>query len=86
MIPAVSSPGRIDWYAIYRRLMFGKGRYRRHEIERMTMTEVCLALDDDIEKPRPPSYADASGGNVQAYLERRRRMSNWEKLVAATTR
>lgn len=63
--------------------MHGESHYRPWEIDQMTMPEIALALDDNLEKPRGPSYADAFGEDVEAYIERRRRMTNWQKLEAA---
>lgn len=80
------APRPIDWVAIYRRLMHGESHYRRWEIDAMTMPELALAMDDDLEKPRGPSYADASGDDVEAYIERRRRMTAWERLQEAAQR
>ena len=68
---------------VYRRLMHGKQRLRIWEIDCMTEAEVALALDDDLEKPRPPSYAEAAGANVDAYIARRRRMTLWQRLKEA---
>jgi hypothetical protein len=76
-------PGPIDWVNVYRRLMHGKQRLRIWEIDEMTEAEVALALDDDLEKPRPPSYSDAVGNDVDAYIAERRRMTHWQKLKKA---
>lgn len=84
MIPP-APPGDLDWELIYRRLMFGKGRYRPWEIDRMTAAEIALALDDDLETPRPPAGSDAIGlVAVQRHLAWRRNADRWELLVRAT--
>ena len=77
------TPGPIDWVNIYRRLMHGRQRLRIWEIDCMTETEICLALDDDLETPRPPSYAEAVGANVDAHIACRRAMTWWQRLKAA---
>ena len=64
--------------------MHGGLKMRPWEIMQLTLPEVALALDEDVSKPRAPSYADAVGAaGVQAYLERRRRMSMRQRLAEA---
>lgn len=45
----------MDWPEITRRLFHGRMRLRPWEIERMTVPELILALDDDLEKSRGPT-------------------------------
>lgn len=80
-----ASGTRPDWYGIYRRLMFGKGRYRTWEIERMTEPEIIMALDDDLESVRPPTgmTVHASRTEQQAHHERRRTMTPADRLREA---
>jgi hypothetical protein len=49
----------VDWYAVYRRLLFGKARLRPWEVRQMTVPEVALALDEPAEDEgkRPPAGA-----------------------------
>lgn len=51
----MSRPGDLDWREVKRRLMHGGMKLRPWEIQRLTLAEIVLALDEDTEKPRRPS-------------------------------
>ena len=60
--------------------MFGKGRYRLWEIDRMTIPEIELALQDDLEKPLGGSL---SPEEQREYAQRRRAMTWTERIADA---
>lgn len=69
---------------MYLLLIHGKPRLRPAEIECMTDVEIALCLPHDLEKPAPPSYADAVGRQaVEAHFRRRAKMTPWELLQEA---
>jgi len=79
----MTRPEDIDWYEIERRLMHGTMRLRPWEIDRLTVPELVLALDSDLETRRAPGGGVALGkvmGDREAYATWWRSMTPLERL------
>lgn len=66
--------------------MLGKTRLRPYEIDRMTVTEIALACDQDTETPRPPARGQPVPTDPisrEAWANRLRSMSLAERLEMA---
>ena len=54
---------------MYRHLLLGRARLRPWEVRQLTLAELALALDDDLEQRRPPhGGASLSGPDVAAHV------------------
>jgi hypothetical protein len=63
--------------------MMGKPRLRPWEIERLTMTEVALLCDQDLEKRRPPAGGQAVPHDRDASFVKWRNMTALERIEMA---
>lgn len=69
--------------------MLGRARLRPHEIERLTVAELALYLDDDMERPpREPGEVDlkAMPGGREDYIQRWRMQSLTDRAQRARQR
>lgn len=69
---------------LYWRLWHGALHLAPWRVDRMTLTEVCLALDDDTQRPRPATGARViDPWSVAEFIRRRRRQSLRERVDEA---
>ncbi len=74
----------VDWYSVTRVLMHGSMTLRPWEIQRLTETEICLALDSDLETPRgPEGIRSQTDEELMAWAEWRRSLSLRDELDLA---
>lgn len=65
--------------------MVGKARLKPWEIRRLTLPEMCLLLDDDLEKASPPPGGRRFTSTVERddWIKELRSMTPLERLQAA---
>lgn len=67
--------------------MFGRLRMRTREIERLTETELCLCLDDDLESKRSTDGGEVMGAqDLVGYARQWRSMTVAQRLQRARER
>ena len=75
----------MNWVQVYRKLMHGPLAMRPWEIERLTLTELSLALGDDMEKPAtsPGAIQFKSATDREEYVAWLQGLSVEERLQMA---
>lgn len=82
MVAADPEPGAINWEAIDLILMARRG-LKPWELDRLTISEMCLLLEDE-EKPRAPAGAlPRSDEEMIAYARFYQSLTTLEKLAKA---